>query len=526
MQSTSTCTHETSTFDQFNVAVQNRFAAMVVGRESQILTVPTEGLFDLYLSGFAEDERQEHNCHCCRRFIEQFGGLVVVSDVGEPLSVVWPLDDESQYGPSARLMAAKVGKSKVNGVFMTNAKELGVATAGGWSHFSVPVPPVMRKSLSNERLHQAVCLKLQDLGTLQHGLSDFSADTINSALGLLRSESLYRSDKVLGPCEWLSGVRAEFDRSKGERRNALMWRAVAAAPVGFCTPRSSMIGTLLEDIASGMSFDDVKRRFAAKMNPLQYQRPQAPATAGNIAAAEKVIAEMGLEPALHRRFARLDEIQAIWVPAEKEKPAAEGVFGHLVAKGKAKPATMSANGGFITWEKFQRVVLPSAESIEFNITPSMNWCALLTAENADAPPILQWDREDARNPVSWYVYHNGSASTQWGIQPHQYAKVTAVTFQPSMWNGGNEHQGKSAIFIVDGAVDSRDASMGLFPEILRSELHAIRSTIEAYSRAGRAGGRDQASACGIRIGDGQGQGNRVRVTSSTGIAEYTIDRWD
>lgn len=527
MQSTSTCSHEVNDFGTFNTAVQQHFAHMTAGNEHKILTVSTEGLFDVYLSGFPDSERQGHNCHCCRRFIEQFGGLVLVTDGGRPQSVIWPTEGVSElFAGSSSALAATVAKRAVSDVFMTRSKALGIASAGGWSHFSIDTPKAMIRAMSEDQLYAAVALKRQDIGTLQHGLLDFTASTINTALGLLRSESLYRSEKVLGPCEWLSVIRAQYDAHKGDMRRNLLWRAVADAPVGFATPRSSMIGTLLEDIASGMAFDDVKHRFASKMDPTKYQRPQAPATAGNIAAAEKTIAAMGLEPALHRRFARLDEIQTIWTPTEKAKAQAEGVFGHLVAKGVVKPASIAADGGLITWEKFCRMVLPTAESIEFKIMSSMNWCALLTAVNADAPPILQWDREEARNPVSWYVYNSGSQSSQWGVQSNAYAKVTAVALQPSMWNGGNTHQGKSALFVIDGAADSNNPSLGLFPEILRSELHPIRATIEAYSRAGTLEGRENASACGIRIGDGQGQSNRVRVTSSTGIAEYTIDRWD
>lgn len=523
---TASSNSEITSFDHFTNAVRNHFALMVDGHASELLTVSTEGLFDLYLSGFPEATRQEHNCDCCRRFIARFGGLVRVDDTGERSSVMWPSDHDSQYGPAARLMSAHVKQASIKGVFMTNAAELGIATKGGWSHFSVPVPATARKSVSDERLHAALSLKLQDMGTLQRGLADFDADTIHAALGLLRSESLYRSEKVLGPCEWLHELRGAYDSTRGQARDALLWRAVASAPPGFCTPRSSMIGTLLEDIASGMAFDAVKARFAAKMNPLQYQRPQVPATAGNIAQGEKIIAELGLAPSLHRRFARLDEIQKIWTPVDKPAAPGQGVFGHLVPKGKSTPAALVGDAGAITWDKFQRTVLPTAERIEFLLEERMNWCALLTAVNADAPPILQWDHPDARNPVSWYVYQGGSPSSQWGMSSGQYRKVTGVALQPSMWNGGYAHQGKSVLFVIDGARDEKDAGMSLFPEFMRGELYSIRATIEAYSKAGSIQGREDASACGIRISNHQGQSNRVRVTSATSVMEYLIDRWD
>lgn len=66
---------------------------------------------------------------------------------------------------------------------------------------------------------------------------------------------------------------------------------------------------------------------------------------------------------------------------------------------------------------------------------------------------------------------------------------------------------------------------GLFPEILRTELHGARATIEAYSKRAVLAGYEEASACGLRFGDGAPA--RLRVTTRTGSRfEYMIDRWD
>ncbi len=78
-----------------------------------------------------------------------------------------------------------------------------------------------------------------------------------------------------------------------------MWRLIASAPDGFCHPRASMIGVLLDAIAVGMSFDAIKSHFNEKVYPLLYQRPQAPPSAGNIAIAEATI-----EPSCEKPNAR------------------------------------------------------------------------------------------------------------------------------------------------------------------------------------------------------------------------------
>jgi hypothetical protein len=288
-----------------------------------------------------------------------------------------------------------------------------------------------------------------------------------------------------------------------------------------------MLGTLLEDIESGMPLADVSRRFALKMAPTQYQRPQVAPSAGNLEEAERVVEKLGIAESLKRRYARVEELQALWVPAPP-KPAGGGVFAHIKPKG-----TVSLQGLVnhaltpITWDKFSRTVLPEATSIEALVPGHGSFIGLLTAEDKDAPPILQWDREDRRNPVSGYLYNYGSHAHRWGLVGGEYRKVTAVTLQPSMWNPGFEHHGNAAIFILDGAMDANLAgnSLGLFPEILRSELHGIRASIEAYSKSKSPSGASEGSACGISFANGNPIS--VRVTTPSGVvSHYRIDRWD
>lgn len=70
----------------------------------------------------------------------------------------------------------------------------------------------------------------------------------------------------------------------------------------------------------------------------------------------------------------------------------------------------------------------------------------------DAPPILQWDKDDRRNPFSWYVYPEGSNHSQWELTLG-YRKVTGITLQPSMWYEDNAYQGKAVFLILEGNVD-------------------------------------------------------------------------
>lgn len=112
-----------------------------------------------------------------------------------------------------------------------------------------------------------------------------------------------------------------------------------------------MIGTLLEDIAAGMDFATVSKRFASRMPPLQYQRPQALPLAGNIAEAEKLVEKMGIAPSLERRFARLKKSKLFGVrPLNPIKNSGGGVFSHLTPKGAAPAVGLNLPSKTMTWQ--------------------------------------------------------------------------------------------------------------------------------------------------------------------------------
>ena len=416
------------------------------------------------------------------------------------------------------------------GVHLSNRRVWGTPVTGEWCHLSAE--PLSHRVYPIKFLTpaQAMAEKLEDFGVLSRSLDEFPLTVAKQALQVVDSDALYRVDKVKGVAEWFRDLHNDIDGNRRNRSN-LIWLAVATAPVGFAHVRNTMIGTLLADISEGMDFATVSRRFTEKMHPLQYQRPQAAPTSGNIQQAEKIVAQLGIEKSLTRRFARLDEIQLLWKPDRgTAEPRSSGVFAGVQSKQKAR-ATTSINmpPRTMTWVKFEKEALPKAARIEY-LVPQVrsNYCALVTAQDQDAPPILQWDGEP-RNPISWYVYNGGSSPVDWGLQVAAWCPVTGVCLQPSMWNGGSEHQGKGVFFILEGAKDKKyqTAGVGLFPEILKSELHAVRATIEAYSRGNVLGGYEESSANGIALFASSKMWDHIlRVTVGEVSSLYRLDRWD
>jgi hypothetical protein len=522
-------------YDAFIQRINARFNALT----GPIFETDAADLYAVYLDGFADPvERQYHTCSCCRQFIERFGGLVVVGDDGLLVSAMWNEDEApEQYKKAVAAMARQVRRAKIMKPFLSVETLYGSPISGDrvdggqWHHFAVkPEAARVYRNSPLKNAFQAASEKREDFATVRLALMEYPPEIVATALQLLKNDQLGNSEAVVAQARFLADLHAA--RAESMNMDNTTWRMVAVAPSGFCHPRSGIIATLLDDIATGKPYEQVKAAWNAKMHPLQYQRPQAAPTAGAIKAAEEAFEKMGAASALKRRYATITDIlDKVWEP-KRATPAQQpgGIFASIKPKGETSlPMSMRAPALVMTWEKFARTVLPSADQVEFYATHGhAPYVALTTAADPNAVPLLQWDRAERRNPVALYLWNGGSAASQFGLTAGQYHKVNAVTLRPSEWFGGGfEHQGGGAILIIDGCKDGRKgAGSALFPQTIKSEFHGVRSVIEAYSKANELEGRDEASACGMLISKGEASGVQLRVTSAGQTTEYKIDRWD
>jgi len=522
--------HDDTGYRAFRARIQTRFLQCTEDGARPVFLTDAEDLWAVYSDSFSDPvRRQYHNCSTCRKFIERFGSLAIVEEDGSVRSALWDEKDApDEYAPAVAALGKAVRRARITGPFLSSAEVWGSPEAGGWLHFAVTPPAGMRYSGAVLTPGQAMAQKREDFKTVMHALSEFTQPMLETAVALLKSDHLYSSERVLGQAEWLHKLQTAYTSANGDGKAAVVWLATAKAPAGFCHPRSSMIGTLLEDIAAGLEFDDIAKRFADKMHPLRYQRPQAPPSAGNIVQAEKLFAQLGLAPALERRIARLDEIPLIWSPKGEEPrpPASGGLFAHLAPKKKSVQApSVDIPAITMTLEKFLREVAPTADTMEINLgSGNHGFIALTTAVNVDAPKLFQWD-----HPFSWYVWHGGAPVSQYGLAPG-WLKVAGMTRLPARWNDDGQrfkHHGDGIIMLLAGARETRQAGAALFPSLLRSELHGVRSTIEAHSKSAQMHGLAEGCAIGYDLRDSSGSyPATVRITSAGRVQTYKIDRWD
>ncbi len=460
MTSTMTKLETDEGYKQFEEMIRNRTSH--VGR-TPLFTTNVEGLFETYLDGLPDDRRQHYNCNCCRRFIETYGGLVTIdlpqpefnNSGGQTEPVFWtgsaPANWPEFFQLSIIHMRKKVMKAKVTGVFLSSEPKWGTAQnvpgkgskyeGMTWTHLSAVAPYTFAGGILTA--DQKMAERKEEFGMLSHGLADYPMNLVEQAVRVLEADAVSRSEKALGIAKWFLELHQRIKDVKGELRKNLVWLTVATAPPGYCHVRSTMISTLLEDIKGGWDFSTIQKRWADKMHPLQYQRPTAPVSSGQIQVAEKLIETMGLASALRRRYATREDVDKITRPLWQTTPLVDlksakgGVFDHLRGADKKTVQTIELPPTNVSMEKFESKILPGALKLEvkLGVYDSMPFYGLLTAVDPDAKPIHQWDRpsfapEAVANTVSHYFWHGGSMAGHWNLTAG-WNEVSAVYTQPS-----------------------------------------------------------------------------------------------
>ena len=508
-------------FRHFSMAINSRFNSIVSQRPA-IFKVADFGIWDEYLRLIPSHARQYHNCNCCKNFIERFGLLVCIED-GALKSLIWDENTAPDfYLHIVARLRKKVEAQMIERQFFTDEAKWGVANSNGWNHFNVIAP---RQILHNDILKtpfQAEAEQLEEYRILKDAVAEYTLRSASKAVDLLHSAGLYRAERIMPQAKWFMDVLGDkrVSSKSHKTKSTVLWDYVAAAPKGWCHIKNSVVGTILDDIVRGASIDAIRRSVRDKMDPLQYQRPTAAPTEGNVRRADEIIEKLGLHKSFERRFATIDDVSPIWKP-HTPQVRSDSFFGHVLDNNRNKE---TFGNEAITWSRFRRTVLPNAVRIMIQVPSSGPYAAMTTAVHMDAPPIIQWDHEHDRNPIAWYFYRVGSTASQWGLRSGSWADIEAIVEQPNMRSNAS-HQGEQIMFVIKDAVDTRNTSLALFPEILKSDLREIRSTIEAYSRKGtlkRPRGQ-LASGC---MADFNRHRVIIAVDHGTFKKHYTIDRWD
>ena len=383
-------------YTQFLADLQKNFE-QVMNNNQVLFHTTTQDLFNVYLQSLPEEFQQHYNCSACKHFVTRFGDLAVIDENGALKSALWG-ETSKFFTNTTSVLKHAVENSQIKNVFLSSKAILGIPVTGEWHHMSIQLPESMVTSNRLKTSSQLMAEKHEEYIMLSRALADFSEDTIAQTLNLVMSDTLYRGDICKAITQWFSDLHHRVKQCSPS--NNIIWNAVATAPTGFCHIKSSMIGTLLSDIAQGLDIVIVQQNFEEKMKPSNYQRSQSLPTMNAVQEAEKLVAQLGIADSLHRKYAQMEEIpteEFIWLPKTVGKETTGGVFANVLSKIipiSTLPSTI------MTWDKFTKTVLPTAQEIEVKVD-SNRFMALVTKEVADSENLLIWN-----NPFTWY-YHGG-----------------------------------------------------------------------------------------------------------------------
>ena len=520
-------------YDLLLVSIRQKFARAVEDNKRPIFrTDAGRGLYDILISALPEEARQHYTCNACRYFVDHYGGLVVIDEGdGRLIPIMWNPNQDTVgefFAPAVMELFNKVRTAKIIERFYTQHDTLGTPVTGKWMHMSVPGVPAYIQ-VRSDQVSSRIAESREDHAMLARAIAGYSEDVLKKAQFMFNTGCLARADVALPQIEWLLKVKADCEDKDVIKKN-ILWYHSATAPTGMCHVANTALGQLLDGIRLGKDADIVEKMYNNMTDPQFYKRPKAAPTSGQVKIAEQRVAELGIANSLKRRYARLDEVKTIWTAPVKEESPNEttgGVFGGLKTKDQKQAETnpiVRKQVINISWVKFLRDILPTAERLFF--IPGYNRCnfgAAVTAVDMDAPPIIKWDTEENRNPISWYSHVKGADPRVFNLRSGGEHEIVAISEYPDAKDDGKPHV---AMLIIK---DCRDVSgtkgLGLFPDILKSELYDIRAVIEAFSNTNTLEGADEASACGIVV-NGRGTGGLVGVKTKYGEAYYNIGRME
>lgn len=398
-------------FKIFKQAVANQFDSM---SKNDLFRVDVTGdeLWDVYLKSFPAGtdpifrKRTEHDCNCCKQFIRAVGNVVAIVD--GKIQTIWDgvVKNEPAYQAVTEALEAKVRTGKIVDAFFyfqctagtdNNFSKAEDGSVTQHNHFFVNIPArfVALNSLIPTKLNDVRTLK----GVFERSLNEIDNETLDTVLDLISQNSFYRCQEHKFVVESFLKLKKEWKQS-GLDVNTFVWSKIGTTPGGVAGIRNTVIGTLLTDIAGGGSIEDSVKAFEHKVAPANYKRPTALVTKKMIEEAKKKVQELGLESALQRRYANIDDItinNILFADRGTRLAQETDVFGELAKETVQAPKNFDKVEE-VSIDKFLSDVLPRAKGLELYVESkhTNNLVSLIAPDDPSANNMFKWD-----NRFSW-----------------------------------------------------------------------------------------------------------------------------
>ena len=428
-------------FNKFAVAVRKQFDIMAKG-ELFLVDRARDDIWGKYLDSFPEGtneiylERREYDCNQCKMFLKRAGNIVAVKN-GKLISV-WDVEVEGYYKDVAKALSKYVKSAAIKDVFLHEETKIGAPVTSQlldeenmktkqWHHFSCEVPA---KFVSND-VAAVKGSKKSLQGLFKRGLEEITIDACEIIEDLVIQNSLYRGEEHIVVVKNFKALKIAYDKLKTKTaKDIYTWQNLTKKGSGI---RNSVIGTLLTDLSEGKGINEAVKSFETKVAPANYKRTSAPVTKGMIKSALAKIEELGLEPALHRRYAVITDISVNNVrfvdrsSAPLMKDSLESLLMGDVKVSKQNFDKVEEIG----IEDFMTKILPEVTSMEvlFKNVNTPNLVSLIAPNSENTENLFKW-----KNQFSWSYSGNIADSGMKERVKSMGGKVDGVLRFSIQWN--------------------------------------------------------------------------------------------
>lgn len=393
-------------FQKFSNNVHSQYQAMITSnKEMFVVSVTGDELWAAYLAAYPEGtnpifrERTEHDCSCCRNFIKNLGRVVTIQN-GQ-LSTVW--DGGAQlpapYDMVAAALEQAVRYSTIEGVYRSKERQYGQETnyepqsSGGvltWHHFHGPVAP---RTFSQTPAADAGQLN-STAEVFKRGLDEITPAALDTVLGLISSNALYRGEEFMSTVSAFQALQQSYLAAEGAAKEIFHWEHLNAPAARI---RNTAIGTLLQDLSADMDLESAVKAFEKKVAPENYKRTTALITPKMIEQGLSTLRELGLESAVNRRFAKLDDVtinNVLWANHEAQSHMRDALAESLLGSGQVKKGkAIKAADDAIGIDQFMEQVVPNAAKMEVFVSNAhqSNFVSLTAPVDSDVGQLFKWD---------------------------------------------------------------------------------------------------------------------------------------
>ena len=224
-------------FGAFKKKFQQNFANISKGSTKLFeVEVDKDEMWDLYQDSFPEGtnpifrKRREYDCSCCKSFMRNFGGVVVID--GNERKSIWDFETgDTTFDPVAKALSDYIKSKPISGVYISKTAKIGTdkskemtedAKLLTWEHFHLTLPEAfITKGDKSEGHYRGEFFSRREV--LKNSLEQISETSILTVLELIAGGTLYRGNENKSALEaFLPHIKA-YKGLTNEQKELYTW---------------------------------------------------------------------------------------------------------------------------------------------------------------------------------------------------------------------------------------------------------------------------------------------------------------